>query len=177
MKEKRMSFPSSERQDVRRGHVLTFQLSAQTYGLPVTAVHQIIEIVAITHLPQMPPGIQGAINVHGRVVPVIDLRLRFGLDCLPCHLHTPLILVETGKHLLSLIVDSVHEVVEVELPAHESPALVQYGQELIPLIDVADLLNEQEQQQLAERLPTPRHTAVSSKSGAPRHTAADFVGV
>lgn len=163
--------PSLDLEEIGSGHVLTFQLAAQRYGLPVTAVHQIIEIVAITHLPQMPPGIQGAINVHGRVVPVIDLRLRFGLPCPPYHLHTPLILVEAGDQLLALVVDAVHEVVEVALPTHNSAAVVQVGQELIPLIDVAHLLNPQEQQQLRQRLSAcTRRPVANSKNGAAQAT-------
>ncbi len=158
---------SPDLEETGSGHVLTFQLGAQRYGLPVTAVYQIIEIVAITHLPQMPPGIQGAINVHGRVVPVIDLRLRFGLPCLPYHLHTPLILVEDDDQLLALVVDAVHEVVAVPLPTHETPAVVQVGQELIPLIDVAHLLDQQERQQLAQRLSAcARRPATNGKNGA-----------
>ncbi len=169
MKKQRISPSSLDLKETPRGHILTFQLAAQRYGLPVTAVNQIVEIVAITHLPQMPQGIQGAINVHGRVVPVIDLRLRFGLDCMPYHLHTPLILVEAGEQLLALIVDAVHEVVEVALPACDAPAVVQVGQELIPLIDAAHLLGQQEQQQLAERLPAPPHRAAANgKNGVNR---------
>jgi len=169
MNKQRMVSPTSELKDASSGHVLTFQLAAQRYGLPVTAVNQIIEIVAITHLPQMPQGIQGAINVHGRVVPVIDLRLRFGLDCMPYHLHTPLILVEAGDQLLALIVDAVHEVVEVALPTHDAPSVVQCGQELIPLIDVVHLLNQQEQQQLAQRLPaSSSRSATNGKNGINR---------
>ncbi|MBE7528124.1 MAG: chemotaxis protein CheW [Ardenticatenaceae bacterium] len=165
------SSPSLNREEIGSGHVLTFQLGAQRYGLPVTAVHQIIEIVAITHLPQMPPGIQGAINVHGRVVPVIDLRLRFGLPCLPYHLHTPLILVEAGEQLLALVVDAVHEVVEVALPTYNAAAVVQVGQELIPLIDVAHLLDQQERQQLAQRLSAcARRPATNGKNGAAQLT-------
>ncbi|MCL4262356.1 MAG: chemotaxis protein CheW [Anaerolineae bacterium] len=162
MKKQSMSSPPIDLEETGSGHVLTFQLAAQRYGLPVTAVHQIIEIVAITHLPQMPQGIQGAINVHGRVVPVIDLRLRFGLPCMPYHLHTPLILVQAGGQLLALVVDAVQDVVEVALPAHDAPAAVQYGQELIPLVDVAHLLSPQEQQQLAQRLPAPSRRPLSS---------------
>ncbi|NJN55681.1 MAG: chemotaxis protein CheW [Anaerolineae bacterium] len=176
MKKKRMSsLPSdtvvstavvSPSEEATVGSILTFQLATQRYGLPVTAVNQIVEIVAITHLPQMPQGIQGAINVHGRVVPVIDLRLRFGLDCMPYHLHTPLILVEADGQLLALIVDAVDDVVEVVLPAAEETAVVQVGQELIPLVNVAHLLNRQERQQLAHRLPpSPAQHRPITKTG------------
>jgi purine-binding chemotaxis protein CheW len=168
MKEQRMS--SSPADPVQTGHILTFQLAAQKYGVPVTAVHQIIEIVAITHLPQMPKGIQGAINVHGRVVPVIDLRLRFGLECVPYHLHTPLILVAADEQLLALIVDAVAEVVEVALPGDEEKAVVKLGDELLPLVDVAHLLTRQERQQLAHRLPPgPRPGSGGGKEGARLH--------
>lgn len=144
--------------------ILTFRLGGQLYGLPVTAVSQIIEIVAITHLPQMPKGIQGAINVHGRIVPVIDLRRRFGLECAPYHLHTPMILAEVDGCVLALIVDMVDDVVTVAPTAAGALAdiaipptclieVVQLNEQVVPVLDIQKLLNPEEQNQLARLLP------------------------
>jgi purine-binding chemotaxis protein CheW len=146
------------------------------FGLPITAVSQIIEIVAITHLPQLPKGIQGAINVHGRIVPVIDLRRRFGLECAPYHLHTPMILAEADDRMLALIVDMVDDVVTVtptavnNLPAH-TPSLpclaeqFQLGHEVVPVLDIQHLLSHDEQAQLARLLPsTPSRNGLAKVS-------------
>ena len=51
--------------------ILTFQMNGQVYGLPVTAVRQLIEMVAIVKLPEAPPAVQGVINVHGQIVLVV----------------------------------------------------------------------------------------------------------
>ncbi len=92
--------------------ILTFQLARQIYGLPVTAVRQLIEMVTILQLPQTPPSIKGIINVRGEIVPVLDLRIHFNLAYLPYQLHTPIILVETDSNLLGFIVDEVETVIE-----------------------------------------------------------------
>lgn len=159
---------SSMNTSAANGTILTFDLDGQLYGLPLTAVAQIIEIVAITHLPQMPQGFQGAINVHGQIVPVIDLRRRFGLDCPPYHLHTPLVLIWANGRMLALIVDHVDDVATA-LPAHHNQLpditapiscltnIVQLGNQLIPVLDPNRLLSVEEQDQLARLLPLPHH--------------------
>lgn len=99
--------------------LLTFSLAGQLYGLPVTNVARIIEMVALTYLPGAPETIVGLLNVQGKVVPVIDLRLRFGLPRQPYSLQTPIIIInlaDTGR-TLALIVDSVEQVVEI--PSHQ----------------------------------------------------------
>ena len=63
--------------------ILTFRLGEQVYGLPVQEVVQIIEMVAFTRLPQAPFAVQGVINLRGKIVPVLDLRLRFDLPLNP----------------------------------------------------------------------------------------------
>jgi purine-binding chemotaxis protein CheW len=95
--------------------LLTFKVAEQMYGLTVTNVARIIEMVTITHLPNAPETIQGIINVQGKAVPVMDLRQRFGLPPQPYHLHTPIILTDAGDNgrMLGLVVDTVEDVLEV----------------------------------------------------------------
>lgn len=107
-------------------HIITFWLAGQEYGLPITDVAQIVEMVAITKLPDVPPSIQGIINVRGRVVPVVDMRRRFELPFKPYQLHTPIILVEHEMWMLGLVVDRVDEVLEVARQA------IVGGQEILP---------------------------------------------
>jgi purine-binding chemotaxis protein CheW len=94
---------------------LTFTVAGQRYGLPVTQVIRLIEMVTITQLPGVPDLIQGIINLGGKAVPVLDLRRRFGLTPQAYNLHTPIILVEidVGHRILGLIVDTVEQVLEV----------------------------------------------------------------
>src|SRR5262245_60266968 len=104
--------------------MLTFRLEGQEYGLPVTEVAQIIEMVTLSHLPQAPFAIQGLINLHGKIVAVMDLRLRFGLPFQPYSLHTPIILVNLKEQKLGLIVDTVEEVVEISAADLESSDMI-----------------------------------------------------
>jgi purine-binding chemotaxis protein CheW len=96
--------------------LLVFNLDNQLYGLPVTSVVRIIEMVSITHLPGAPDMIEGLINLQGRAVPIVDLRRRFGLPVCPYGLHTPIILVDliSTDQILGLIVDSVEYVLKVQ---------------------------------------------------------------
>ncbi len=98
--------------------LLTFKVGGQTYGLPVTSVVRIIEMVTITHLPGAPDSVQGIINLGGKAVPVMDLGQRFGLPGQAYGLHTPIILtdvVNDGRTAapVGLIVDTVEQVLEV----------------------------------------------------------------
>jgi purine-binding chemotaxis protein CheW len=93
--------------------ILTFCINGQVFGLPVTAVNQLIEMVAITPIPEAPLAIRGVINVHGEIVPVMDLRLRLGLSFKPYQLRTPIILLQANGRTLALVVDEMQSVVDV----------------------------------------------------------------
>lgn len=108
--------------------LLTFKVAEQVYGLPVTNVVRIIEMVSITQLPDAPDLIQGIINLHGKTVPVMDLRHRFGLSQQAYDLHTPIILADTtgDGHLLGLIVDAVEDVLNI------SPEDLEITETIVP---------------------------------------------
>lgn len=100
--------------------LLTFYVNEQVYGLPVTHVARIIEMVTITHLPELTqqPGrcvIEGIINVQGKAIPVMNLRRRFDLPVRSYGLHTPIILTDIAEHgyRLGLIVDEMEDVLQV----------------------------------------------------------------
>lgn len=95
--------------------LLVFKVENQLYGLPVTSVVRIIEMVTITPLPGTPELIEGIINFHGQAVPIMALRRRFNLPPGSYGLHTPIILVDliSHDHILGLVVDKVEDVLEV----------------------------------------------------------------
>ena len=95
--------------------LLTFTLAGQLYGLPINHVVRIIEMVTITQLPGVLDLIQGIINVGGKVVPILDLRHRFGLPRQAYGLYTPIILVDidVADGILGLVVDTVEQVLDV----------------------------------------------------------------
>ena len=99
------------------GKFLTFMLGREEYGLPVLKVREIIKVMDITHVPQVPGHVLGVINLRGKVIPVIDLRRKFGF---PDQAHTErtcIIVAEVGvaaaKAMMGVVVDAVSEVVNV----------------------------------------------------------------
>jgi purine-binding chemotaxis protein CheW len=101
----------------REGKYLTFTLANEDYGLEILKVREIIRILDITVIPQTPPFIKGVINLRGRVVPVIDLRLKFGLPSMDYGERTCIIVVEVtsevGSVQVGVGVDSVSEVLTI----------------------------------------------------------------
>lgn len=95
--------------------LLVFKIDDQLYGLPVISVVRIIEMVTITPLPGAPEVIKGIINLHGKTVPVMDLRHRLNRPPHSYGLHTPIVLVDliSQDYILGLIVDTVEDVLEV----------------------------------------------------------------
>jgi purine-binding chemotaxis protein CheW len=103
---------------------LTFKLAEEIFAFDVAKVREILELTSITKVPQTPDFMRGVINLRGSVVPVIDLRLNFGMQCTEQTVNTCIIVVEvnlTGEILvLGVLADSVQEVVEME-PDHIEP--------------------------------------------------------
>lgn len=97
------------------GKYLTFTLAGETYGVPVLTVREIIRLCPITAVAGMPPHVRGVINLRGRVIPLIDLRLRFGLPAAPDHDRTCIIVAHVpaaagGTRPYAVVVDGVEEV-------------------------------------------------------------------
>ncbi len=94
------------------GKYLTFQLSNEEYGVEILKVREIIGVMDITAVPQMPIYMKGVINLRGKVIPVVDLRLKFGLPEAEHTEETCIIVVDVGKEV-GIIVDTVSEVLDV----------------------------------------------------------------
>ncbi len=92
---------------------LTFRLENQVFGLPITTVRQIIEMVTITPLPQVLDTIEGVINYRGAMIPVADLRYYLGMSKTPRRLHTPIIITSLFDRQFGLIVDEVLDVLKL----------------------------------------------------------------
>ena len=96
------------------GKYLTFMLGREEYGLPVLKVREIIKVMDITQVPQAPAHVRGVINLRGKVIPVVDLRLKFGLAWREYTERTCIIVVDVASAgMLGIVVDSVSEVVNV----------------------------------------------------------------
>jgi purine-binding chemotaxis protein CheW len=99
------------------GKYLTFALSNEEYGLPVLKVREIIKMMDITAVPQVPAHVRGVINLRGKVIPVVDLRLKFGFASQDYTERTCIIVVEValsaGPVMMGIIVDHVSEVLNI----------------------------------------------------------------
>ncbi|MBT3256552.1 MAG: purine-binding chemotaxis protein CheW [Deltaproteobacteria bacterium] len=102
----------------REGKYLTFTLAEEEYGIGILKIKEIIGMMPITSVPQTPEFVKGVINLRGKVIPVIDLRLRFGMGEIDYTERTCIIVVEidsqAGTVLIGIVVDSVSEVLNVK---------------------------------------------------------------
>ena len=102
----------------REGKYLTFNLAEEEYGIGILKVREIIGVMAITTVPRTPDYMKGVINLRGKVIPVVDLRLKFGIEAKGYTERTCIIVVEiTGnnqKILIGTLVDSVSEVLNIK---------------------------------------------------------------
>ena len=100
------------------GKYLTFSLAREVHGLAILKVQEIIGIMPVTHVPRMPAFVRGVINLRGKIIPVIDLRLQFGLTGQPDTAKTCIIVVQIqrlGRHLtVGILVDEVAEVIDLK---------------------------------------------------------------
>jgi purine-binding chemotaxis protein CheW len=103
----------------KEGKYLTFGLGSEEYGLEILKVKEIIGIMNITYVPKTPKYVKGVINLRGKVIPVIDLRLKFSMDVMEYNDRTCIIVVDiadkTGKKtIMGIVVDSVSEVLNIK---------------------------------------------------------------
>ena len=102
------------------GKYLTFLLDGEEHGVEILKVREIIGIMDITKVPQTPEFVEGVINLRGKVIPVIDLRTKFGLERAEYNDQTCIIVVDVGM-LMGIIVDTVQEVHDIPMANIEPP--------------------------------------------------------
>jgi purine-binding chemotaxis protein CheW len=114
---------------VKEGKYLTFALAQEEYGLEILKVREIIGYIDVTAVPQTPHYVRGVINLRGQVIPVLDLRARFGMETTDVTEQTCIIVVEIrqGSHKFStgIVVDRVQEVLDIAGQSIEEPP--QFG--------------------------------------------------
>jgi purine-binding chemotaxis protein CheW len=102
----------------REGKYLSFSLAKEEYGIGILKVKEIIGMMPITTVPRTPPFVKGVINLRGKVIPVVDLRLKFGIEEMGYTERTCIIVVEiasqAGSVLTGIVVDSVSEVLNIK---------------------------------------------------------------
>ena len=137
----------------RELHIIGFQVGRETYGVPITALHEIVRVPEITPVPDAPAYLEGVINLRGKIVSVIDLRKRLGQKEIAASKRNRILVVEQGGRLCGLMVDSASEVLKIpESDVQLSSAVFQesgqncvtglgrFRGRLIVLLDMARLL-------------------------------------
>jgi len=143
---------------------LLFNLGGEEYGIDISRVTGIEELQKITHVPDMPLYMKGVINLRGRVIPVIDLRLRFGMEEREYDDRTCIIVCDVRDMTVGLIVDTVTVVLDIEGKNIEPPpsfktesgkersisGLARVDEEVKILLNVEKILKKEELQRLQE---------------------------
>ncbi|MDF1615524.1 chemotaxis protein CheW [Desulfurivibrio dismutans] len=147
---------------------LTFSLGLEEYGINIIQIREIIGLMPVTAIPRTPEHFRGVINLRGKVIPVIDLRRRFGMAAEEPTDRTCIVVVEiSGRHgtplAMGLVVDSVSEVLNIrtgdiepapsfgtELDQRFIAGIAKVGNKVKILLDIDRVLGEQELAQAAE---------------------------
>jgi purine-binding chemotaxis protein CheW len=138
----------------RELHIVGFQVGRETYGVPITSLHEIVRVPEITAVPDAPAYMEGVINLRGKIVSVIDLRKRLGEKKVSSSRRNRILVVEHNGRLSGLIVDSASEVLKIPASDVEaSPTALEAGRancvtglgkykgRLIVLLDMTRLLD------------------------------------
>lgn len=101
---------------------VVFSLGDQLYGLPIASVQEIQQIVEFTAVPDDAPALVGMLDLRGRILPAIDLRVLVGMERRSYDLDTPMIVCRTKERLVALVVDAVHDVVSLPSGCIQEPS-------------------------------------------------------
>lgn len=102
-----------QEEDTQKGKFLTFSIGSEFYGIEIMYVTEIIGIQSITEVPELPDYIKGIINLRGKIIPVMDVRLRFKKEPREYNDRTCIIVIDINEISIGLIVDSVSEVLSI----------------------------------------------------------------
>ena len=143
-------------EDTQKGKFLTFVVGQEVYGIEIKFVTEIIGIQSITEVPELPNYIRGIINLRGKIIPVMDVRLRFKKEFLEYNDRTCIIVIDIDGVSIGLIVDSVAEVLVIpdedivptphvnKVQNRYIKAIGKVGADIKLLLDCQQLLSEEE---------------------------------
>jgi purine-binding chemotaxis protein CheW len=151
--------------------IVGFRIGRETYGLPISFVREIVRVPEITAVPNAPAYIEGVINLRGRIIPVVDLRKRFGEKTFELNKKSRIVVVEIEHRGVGLLVNSASEVLRLPPSEIESPRVVfpegelsyitgvgKLGGRLVILLDLTKILQRGELRpldEIAESIPMP----------------------
>ena len=118
---------NQKRQDDELIQLVTFSIGEEEFGVDILKVQEIIRTMEITKVPRAQEFVEGVINLRGKVIPIIDLRRRFGLSSKEYDKHTRIIVIEISNMIVGFVVDSVSEVLRIPAGTVEPPPAVVAG--------------------------------------------------
>jgi len=150
-------------QDENLIQLVTFRIGEEEFGVDILAVQEIIRLMAITKVPRAPHFVEGVINLRGKVIPIVDMRRRFGLEAIAHDKHTRIIVIQLEAIVVGFMVDSVSEVLRIPHSTIDQPPAVVSGLEsdyiqgvgklderLLVLLDLNKLLSSEERDALSK---------------------------
>ena len=142
--------------------LVTFSIGEEEFGVNILQVQEIIRTMEITNVPRAPDFVEGVINLRGKVIPIVDMRSRFGLENKEHDKYTRIIVVEFEMIIVGFVVDSVSEVLRIPASSVQPPPPVVAGLDsdyidgvgkledrLLILLDLDSLLNNEEMEALS----------------------------
>ena len=154
--------PSLKKQDDELLQLVTFSIGEEEFGVNILKVQEIIRTMEITKVPRAPEFVEGVINLRGKVIPIIDLRRRFGLAPKAHDKNTRIIVIEINTVIVGFVVDAVSEVLRIPASTVEPPPPVVAGVEsdyisgvgqlqdrLLIMLDLDKLLSSEDMEMLS----------------------------
>lgn len=146
---------------------LTFYLGEEAYGVSIAAVKEIIALMKTTRVPKSPPYLRGVMNLRGIIIPVVDMRARFGMPAVEPTMHTAIIIVRIGNDNIGFVVDHVEEVCAAtseqmsepptfgtEIDAGYIQKMIRTEKEVIMILDLEHIFSEDELAELERTAKT-----------------------
>ncbi len=140
---------------------VSFRLGKEEYGIPILRVQEIIRFEALTRVPQSADHVEGVLNLRGQIIPVMDLRRRFGLPSLERNFSTRIIVVEIDQAKFGILVDCVNEVRSIgsdeidpapplgtQIDAEYIEGMAKLDQGLVILLDIDNVFRAEEEKKL-----------------------------
>jgi purine-binding chemotaxis protein CheW len=154
---------------------LTFNLAGEEYGVDILSVREIRGWSRVTRIPQTPDYLLGVLNLRGAIVPIMDLRLRFGLQRESYDDNTVMIIVAVAERLFGIVVDAVSDVVDIDQaairPVPDMGAVVDtrylkglatHDERMLMLLDVEKLMRPEDVQIMDAALPAVQQVEVAA---------------
>lgn len=139
---------------------LTFQLGEELYGVDILRVQEIKGYTTVTKIPNTPPHIKGVLNLRGTIVPIVELRTKFGMPTIDYTMFTVIVVVVVRDRIMGLVVDSVSDVLNIDKNDIQPPpqfgakvdvsvltGIGKSGDKLVALLNIDRLLTETEMQE------------------------------